>query len=651
MAAVIAHVTGTALAPGVSRNGRLYTREAIARAVARAQARIADGKRPISMRSHHAAGDDSTHIVGRVTDMWQDPDTGKAKYRAAIADTDHGRTIAALTDDTDGQPQFLRGVSIRGAWMEAPRTETVDGREVSTADDLEIAGLDYTGEPGVDDADVSHAPEPPPPGESTSAPFPITESAPEALVSLPAARAEPIPLNELTEKGAPALKSGKPAAAQTKAKSYADPGYQDDRMKRYALDTRSEALAAWRYLHQKDNADNYTANQLKRIKQRIAKALKGFGVKVDPTESYLILPVEQLTESADLAECMGYCDGDEQAKGSFYVTLTNGPVSVSVSSYRVEPADLDLIGRAAMDGACKALATLDPDMDGDIDVPGASAEDTDPEGDGDEDLEQEPSAHVPGTACPCGCGCAVPVLVADCPCVCGDCAVCGSTGNESAPAATGPAESAPTPQTPADSEPAAAAGNPAPPQDAVTAPLTETEDLVTETTTAVESAAPAEAPAAPAAANAPQQVVLSNEQFQQLLAAAAARPVAEAVQPAAPAAAPPAASPAAIAAPAMPAPAPAPVAETEEARIARIVAESQRALLANLAESGLLPGRRGLAGPAGAPGAPAAENSANSHGLPAGWPDKPLHQFSTEELNRYAGPVVFEHAVGHYAHR
>lgn len=182
MAAVIARVTGTALAPGVSRNGRLYTRAAIAKAVARGQARIAEGKRPITMRSHHAAGDDSLRITGTVSKLWQDPDTGAAMYEGAIADTPAGQTIKALTDDSDGKPAHLKGVSIRGAWMEEPRTEQYEGQSVSTAGDLEISGLDFTADPGVDAADVHHLPMSG--NESTDAPaFPITESAPEATVT------------------------------------------------------------------------------------------------------------------------------------------------------------------------------------------------------------------------------------------------------------------------------------------------------------------------------------------------------------------------------------------------------------------------------------------------------------------------------------
>lgn len=591
MAAVIARVTGTALTPGISRNGRLYTREAIAKAVERAQARIADGKRPISMRSHHQAGDDSTHIAGAVSRIWQDPQSGAAKYEGGIADTAVGRDIAALTDDTDGQPQHLRGVSIRGAWMQEPRTETMDGREVQTADDLEIQGIDYTAEPGVDDADVRHL-APGPNEDAPDARFALAESVTDATVAV-----------QLQEKGAAPLKSGKPAAAQTKATVYADPGYQGDKAKRYALDTKKQAKAAWSYINQADNAKAYTDAQLKRIKQRIAKALKGFGVEVNTAEHYLIDPVAALTESTPLAECMGYCEENPQEAGSFYVTLTNGPVSVSVSSHRVDPADLDLIGRAAMDGACKALATLDPDMDGDIDVPGADAEDT------DHDMA---TANLPGTPCPCGCGCAIPLEPGDCPCVC----VCDACGDgepmaEDAPAAV---ETAP--------DPAATAAEPAP--HAAADPTTETEEpAVSEPTTAVEPTQAAPAPAAP---------TFTFEQVQALLAASGQRPVE---------AAPLAAAPVAETAP----PAPAAVAETQEQMIARLVESGITKGVQKLVSTGALnPGRKGLVG------RPLTENGQEQAltelGIPEDWPQKPLHTYTAEERRKYIDNAMAEHVLG-----
>src|SRR5580704_13128770 len=120
-------VSGTALAPGVSKNGRYYSPEAIAKAVARAQSRVGDGtlhltdrrQQPLSQKTHHAAADDSTAIVGRLTSLTLAED-GSAKFTADIANTAKGRDIAALADTSDGKPAFLRGVSIRGAWAGEP---------------------------------------------------------------------------------------------------------------------------------------------------------------------------------------------------------------------------------------------------------------------------------------------------------------------------------------------------------------------------------------------------------------------------------------------------------------------------------------------------------------------------------------------------
>jgi hypothetical protein len=183
---------------------------------------------------------------------------------------------------------------------------------------------------------------------------------------------------------------------------YADPGYQADKKKRYPIDTKARAKAAWSYVSQADNARLYTSAQLKRIKQRIVKALKGFGVQVAAQEGWLIEPASQVTEA--LAECWGMDSADA---GNLYVSLTNGPTTVTVSSYSLDPHDLDAVGRAAMAGAVQAIVGIDPDLDADVDVPGTS--------DGD-----EPASAAGGTVCPCGCGCAIPETPGACPCDC-DC--------------------------------------------------------------------------------------------------------------------------------------------------------------------------------------------------------------------------------------
>ena len=150
-----------------------------------------------------------------------------------------------------------------------------------------------------------------------------------------------------------------------------DPGYLKDKKKRYPLNSPSRIRAAWSYINQKANADQYSPAQLKRIKGKIKAAMVKLGATI-ADEGYVIWPAEQVTEGA-VAE---YYDGDGM-KGSFSVCASSGPLNISVSSYCIDPADLGLIVRAAADAACKAFAAMDPDMDGDIDVPGADAEDTD----------------------------------------------------------------------------------------------------------------------------------------------------------------------------------------------------------------------------------------------------------------------------------
>lgn len=402
MAKTIGYVYGTALEPGVSANRRLYTAQHLADAVKRAQPRISEGAllaqdmdavdqgNPISTLTHHEAKDNSEKIVGRVDSLTLD-DTGRMKYKIAIPNTISGRTMLELADTSDGNKPFIRGMSIRGAWIGKVRqVQAPDGKMAETGDFLDIDGIDFTRTPGVAGALIDRVERV---GSFTaeSAPgrTPIFESVQEARVTFTeAAEDNMVPgcdgsccadcgvnaksaTESVVEKGAAALKSGKPATPQTKAKNYADPGYQDDKMKRYALDSAQQVRAAWSYVNMPKNASKYTPAQLKRIKGRIKAAAAKVGIKI--SEGWLVMPAEQVTETT-VAE---YADMPGNGGGSFRIELTNGPVCLSLSSYCIDPADLEVIGVAAMHGAVNALKELDPDLDADIDVPGADAEDTD----------------------------------------------------------------------------------------------------------------------------------------------------------------------------------------------------------------------------------------------------------------------------------
>lgn len=585
MAKRIAVVSGTALVPGVSKNGRLYTREGIAKAVSRAQERVTGGTlslrnrlsedQPFTQKTHHAAEDDTLALVGRVSSLTLAED-GSAKFTADIADTPPGRSIAALADTSDGRPAFLRGVSIRGAWIGGPKRVIHDGHPVETGD-LELLGLDYTSSPGVIGAVIDSCL---PVSESVGGHDLIFESVREALVDMP----EPA---EVEEKGAPALKSGKPAAAPTPgASNYADPGYQGDRAKRYPLDTVAHAKSAWSYINQTKNAKAYTAPQLKRIKGRIRAALVKFGVKI-AAEGWLVDPVAQVTESVLLSEDY---DDPGSSGGSFRISMTNGPTTVSVSSYGVDPADLEIVGHAAMAGAVAAITGLDPDLDGDVDAPGDAEA-------ADDSMEAAPAAGELAEADNPG---VIPVSDLPAP---------GSAADhtpEEEPDVSEPTTPAVEPQTPAAPTQPAEPATPAP-------------------------AAPTTPPATSVEPAAPSGVHLSDAQFQALLDNLR-QPVAAGVTPEA-----------------APTP-PEPVAETQEQMIARLVSEGvQAALPAAVIEAVQTtggPARKGLVRPVAETSAVDPETDLTDQGVPADWPQKPLHKYTDAERRQFVSPTLQQHVLG-----
>ena len=466
MARRIATVRGVALAPGVSKNGRLYTPENISKAFERATTRLADpGARPLTMFTHHDGAGNPTHLVGRITRLAKDRDS-KVRFAADVADTAHGQDIAALTATEDGQPAYLDGVSIRGRWIgPVRRVRMPDGTVAETADDLEILGLDYTDRPGVGDARIesSTAVTDTDPAEGEPGAGLIFESVDQVLVE-----ATQTPFGDVP---------------------YADIGYLPDRVKRYPLDSVQGVRSAWVSISEADTGRLYTPLQLKRTKGRIKKAAKTFGVNVDAGPT---VPLAEDAQYDAVTECMG------TGGAGFSISARNGPISVSISAYDgIEPAELEVIAKAAMGAACLALRAMDPDMDADIDVPGAP--------DADTDSSMEAASQRPD-----------------------------DNQMESA-ARTAPVTEAAAPPLPSPPAPAAGAR-----------PITQEVAAVSEPQI---PAVAEQAPAAPAPS-----ITLTAEQFQQLIAGRAA-PVAEAA-PAAPAA---------------------PVVETEDQKIARLVAEGMAA--------------------------------------------------------------------------
>lgn len=66
--------------------------------------------------------------------------------------------------------------------------------------------------------------------------------------------------------------------------TYADPGYQSDKRKRYPLDTPEHVKAAWSYINMPKNAGKYSAGQVSEIKGRIRSAMKRSGANVSKEE-------------------------------------------------------------------------------------------------------------------------------------------------------------------------------------------------------------------------------------------------------------------------------------------------------------------------------------------------------------------------------
>jgi hypothetical protein len=369
----IATVSGVAIVPGVSKNGRLYTREVIAKAVARAQGRIADGSDPITILTHHEAGDDSTRIIGRITGMSVAED-GSARFNASLADTPHAKNIAGLADPSGKAGPFLSGMSIRGAWVgKVRRVRGPAGDPVETADDLEFFGIDPTSRPGVPGAGIDTFAWAADGANETTERVLITESVEACVTITEDAPAAPEGVREalravfgdpVTEGATPAVSKRGPGLSDDKGRVYADPGYQKDGKQRYDLSTKALAKAGWAYVNQPGNAKAYTGPQLKRVKGRIKAALGKFGVKV-AAEGWTIDPALELTEA--LVE---YYGGDPESAGSYSLSATNGPTTVTVCSYGLDPADLQQILAQACAGAGMALKALDPDMDGDVDLPG-----------------------------------------------------------------------------------------------------------------------------------------------------------------------------------------------------------------------------------------------------------------------------------------
>ena len=140
-------IKGTAIAPGVSRNGRYYSPEMISAAVEHAQPRVRAGQ--LLMKSHHGA-QDTLGVVGKLTSLRVAED-GSAQFEAELADTTAARDVGALIR---GPKPFVNGVSIVGEWTGPVRRVKVQGQTAETSSGLSLHSVDFTATPGIDAARI-----------------------------------------------------------------------------------------------------------------------------------------------------------------------------------------------------------------------------------------------------------------------------------------------------------------------------------------------------------------------------------------------------------------------------------------------------------------------------------------------------------------
>jgi hypothetical protein len=82
---------------------------------------------------------------------------------------------------------------------------------------------------------------------------------------------------DITEDGLPILQAGSAPYGNV---TYADPGYQKDKKKRYPLNNEKRVRAAWSYINMPKNAKKYSSSQLASIKSKIRSAAKRYGIDI-----------------------------------------------------------------------------------------------------------------------------------------------------------------------------------------------------------------------------------------------------------------------------------------------------------------------------------------------------------------------------------
>ena len=304
----LATISGVAIEPCVSSNKRLYTPDMIRGAYERLSARLKAGPDiPVSFTSHaDRQHGDVRQIAAVLREVSLTPAT-QIRYRMDTLDTEAGQDVTKLVS---GDHPAVNAVSIVGEFLGRVRQVEVDGQQGETADGLDILGFDIVDMPGVGGARMDDVQIHGLSGERHSERRLIFESVGETAVT------------QVTEA---------PTTQPYGAVTYADPGYQQDKVKRYPLDSKAHVKAAWSYINMPKNAAKYSDEQVGRIKAKIKSAAKKFGVTISSESAPVVAGIFEGDAFASYGDANSYSqlipiDPDQDGDTDFLACPTCGTI-------------------------------------------------------------------------------------------------------------------------------------------------------------------------------------------------------------------------------------------------------------------------------------------------------------------------------------
>lgn len=140
---------------------------------------------------------------------------------------------------------------------------------------------------------------------------------------------------------------------------YADPGYQKDKKKRYPVDTKEHAKAAWSYINKDSNASEYSSGDLAKVKARIKAACKKFGI--DVSDKAIEPEVEKTieTEEAPVADIVETDDAEKTAEPVLEKTVeadAEKAVEPEVEKASTVEVDTEAVEKAVAEALAKAFS-------------------------------------------------------------------------------------------------------------------------------------------------------------------------------------------------------------------------------------------------------------------------------------------------------